>query len=245
MAFANLPSTFNASDISLWENFVASFGTHLVVASQMGGQVFAETWYETCLKYEHTEVWIDEQVTRTFAGIFTENSRDQTHTLRVDETFKKFSIYSSQLLGGTESIPPERWEEWVPTIKDDPRPISYRLVPLYELLPGGNQRSALQAAIEYITDKAEIENRDYIAQLESVRDPPPTKCTRNRVRRSDSSSTNSSKNNDAIIRKALCPYVGYDGSMCAGSAGREAFIPVYRRVSGFTFLYHKLYFVIV
>jgi len=223
-AFANLPSTFNPDDISLWEDFVASFGTHLVVASQMGGQAFAETWYEKCLNYEHTEVWINEQVSRTFAGIFGANSDYREHTLKVDELFRQFSSYFSQVLGGQESIPPEKWEEWASTVKDDPRPISYRLVPLYELLPEGNQRSALQAAIEYITEKAEIDDQNYIAQLESVRGPPPTKCSRNRVRRADSSST------DSVIRKALCPYVGYDGSMCAGLTERQTSTSAYKHV---------------
>lgn len=230
-AFATLPSTFNASDIDIWQDFISSYGTHLVVASQMGGQVWAETWYEKCLTYEHTEVWIDEQVKRTYIGIFREDSSSQSHTLAVDEEFKQFSIFASELLGGTESIAPDKWEEWAPTVKDDPRPISYRLVPLYEILPEGNQRSALQEAIEYITEQAEMADQAYISSLESVRGPPPTVCSRNRVRRDINSTTNSSKDTDAEVRKALCPYVGYDGQTCAGSTGREAFVPVYRRVS--------------
>jgi hypothetical protein len=230
-AFASLPSTFNSNDTDFWEDFISSFGTHLVVASQMGGQVWAETWYEKCLTYEHTEVWISEQVKTTFLGIFSEDSHSDGHTRVVDERFKQFSIYSSQLLGGTEAISPEKWEEWAPTVKYDPRPISYRLVPLYELLPEGNQRSALQAAIEYISETAEIEDREYIAELESVRGPPPTQCSRNRVRRASSNSTNAPQISDEDLRKALCPYVGYTGSTCAGSTKREAFVPVYRRVS--------------
>jgi hypothetical protein len=229
-AFASLPSTFNASDIDIWQDFISAYGTHLVVASQMGGQVWAETWYEKCLTYEHTEVWINEQVTTTFIGIFEEDSNTESHTSHVDEKFKQYSIFATQLLGGTESIAPEKWQEWAPTVKDDPRPISYRLVPLYDLLPEGDQRSALKTAIEYITKQAELENQAYIASLEAIRGPPPTVCSRNRVRRSDTNSTNSPLYTDADL-KDLCPFVGYDGGTCVGSTNREALVPVYRRVS--------------
>ena len=198
----------------------------------MGGQVWAETWYEKCLKYEHTEVWINEQVKSTFLGIFEANSYSEWHTSHVDEQFKQYSIYASQLLGGTESIAPEKWQEWAPTVKNDPRPISYRLIPLYELLPEGDQRTALQAAIEYVAQQVKLESQSYIASLGAIGGPPPTVCSRNRVRRAATNSTTSSPTTDpAAIRKALCPYVGYDGATCAGSTSREAFVPVYRRVS--------------
>ncbi|CAF4660129.1 unnamed protein product [Rotaria sp. Silwood1] len=228
--FASLPLAFDSKNISVWETFITSFGTHVVVASQMGGQVWAETWFDKCLTYEQTETWITEQVTGSFLDFVDDASTTQEHQRKVDERFKQFSSYSSQLLGGTESIEPEKWEEWAPTVKNNPKPISYRLVPLYELLPEGNQRSALQAAIEYISEKAELENEKYINQLESVRGPPPTKCSRNRVRRAVSNATNLSQSNDAAIRKALCPYVGYNGSICIGATGKADFIPVYRRL---------------
>ncbi|CAF3928241.1 unnamed protein product [Rotaria sordida] len=228
--FANLPSTFDLNNISIWEQFITSFGTHIVVASQMGGQVWAETWYEKCLTYEQTEIWINEQIRRSFLFFIQQDSTNQEHQRNVDQHFKQFSIYSSQLLGGTEFIEPEKWEEWAPTVKNNPKPISYRLVPLYEILPEGNQRSALQAAIEYISKTAEIENREYIAQLESVRGPPPTKCSRNRVRRAVLTTTEASQNNDQIIRDALCPYVGYDGLTCAGLTKKTTSVPIYRQL---------------
>ena len=230
-AFANLPSKFDPKDMNIWEDFISSFGTHLVVSSQMGGQVWAESWYEKCLNYEHTEVWIREQVSRSFAFIFNSRSITEEHKRTVDERFKQSSIFSSQLLGGTEAIPTDKWEEWIPTVKLDPRPISYRLIPLYELLPEGNLRTTLQIAIEYIIDQAEVEHRTYIASLESLRGPPPTQCSRNRVRRSITNSTPPAQVNYTAIQDALCPYVGYNGLTCAGPTGRQAFTPVYRRVS--------------
>ncbi|CAF2975083.1 unnamed protein product [Rotaria sp. Silwood2] len=61
-AFNNLPTNFDIKDLQIWEDFFNIFGTHVVVSSNMGGQVWAETWYEKCLTYEHTQTWINEQV---------------------------------------------------------------------------------------------------------------------------------------------------------------------------------------
>ena len=233
-AFANLPSTFDVKQINIWKDFFSSYGTHLVISSQMGGQVWAESWYEKCLTYEHTEVWIHEQVEQTFLLVFGSKSETNEHQLVVDKRFKEFSIYSSQVLGGDESIPAEKLDEWLPTVKSDPRPISHRLMPLYQLLPKGNQRTALQAAIEYIANEAQAEDRAYITSLQSIRGPEPTKCSRNRVRRALINSTQSPQINYTDIRNALCPYVGYSGETCVGATGRQAYLPVYRRVSDST-----------
>ncbi|CAF1315220.1 unnamed protein product [Rotaria sp. Silwood1] len=64
IAFNNLPTYFDIKDLKIWKNFFNIFGTHIVVSSNMGGQVWAETWYETCLTYEYPQTWIDEQVNK-------------------------------------------------------------------------------------------------------------------------------------------------------------------------------------
>lgn len=241
-AFANLPSTFDVKEIGIWKEFFASFGTHLVVSSQMGGQAWAEIWYEKCLTYEHSEIWINQQVSGSFFFIFNWKSDSEGHHLAVDKRFKDYSIYSSQYLGGIESLPADKWKEWLTTVKSHPRPISYRLIPLYELFPLGNQRTALQTAIEYFANQSEVKTRTYVASLESLRGPPPTKCSRNRVRRSLTNSTTRAPLTYADIRRALCPYVGYNGLICEGATGRQAFIPDYRRVSSFILIFSMFVF---
>lgn len=230
-ALAGLPSTFDVKDINTWKDFFSSFGAYVVISSQMGGQVWAESWYESCLTYEHSEMWIKEQVKTTFFLIFGGVGENNYHYAAIDKRFQEFSNYSSHVLGGKESIPAEKWKEWLPTVKFNPRPISHRLIPLYQLLPKGNQRTALQAAIEYIANKTDMEGQAYIANLQSLRGPPPTKCSRNRVRRSITNSTQPPQLNYTAVRNVLCPYVGYTGGTCTGARGRQAFVPVYRRVS--------------
>ena len=232
-AIEQLPSVFNQSDMSIWNQFFSSYGTHLVEASNMGGLVWAETWYEKCLTYEHTETWIDEQLSRNFV-LFSTNADSQDHTLEVDERFKQFSIFSSQLLGGTDSIDPTKWKEWEPTIKHSPRPISYRLTTLDKLLSDGEKRTALSEAIDYYLKAAMNEDRIYIDRLQADRDPlPPRKCSRNQV-----NMTMHALRVDPVAARSVegtpeesCLFVGYDGKICAnGQQTKGATDQGYRRV---------------
>ncbi|CAF1306922.1 unnamed protein product [Adineta ricciae] len=215
-AIDQLPSVFNENQTNVWEQFFASYGTHLVESSNMGGLVWAETWYEQCLTYEHTETWIDEQVSRSFVA-FSTHSSSQDHMLEIDEKFKQFSIFSSQILGGTESVDPTKWKEWQSTIKFNPRPISYQLVTLDKLLPEGNKRTALNEAIQFYLKTAVEEDRTYINKLEADRDPlPPTKCSRNAINNTRGGAT-VHQNADRTIEETeetLCDYVGYKGKLC-------------------------------
>ncbi|CAF3178894.1 unnamed protein product [Rotaria sp. Silwood2] len=195
-AFNNLPTNFDIKDLQIWEDFFNIFGTHVVVSSNMGGQVWAETWYEKCLTYEHTQTWINEQVSTNWIFFTAPVKNSQDYRQQVDERFKQYSKSSSQLLGGTESISPSQWEKWAPTIKTRPRPISYRLMSLDEILPESNLRRALKAAIHYVLKTAEKEDHNYVTQLENLRGPPKKTVAE---------------------MKFLCPYIGYKGKECVES----------------------------
>jgi hypothetical protein len=228
-AFARLPAAFNLNEIRIWKEFFAIYGTHIVVAVNMGGLVWAETWYEKCLTYEHTEQWVNQQVTTSFWFFGSTQSNTGSHNVNIDEKFKQYSIMSSQLLGGSETIDPVDWDKWIKTVKYNPRPISYRIVQLDELLPQGNRRTALKAAIEYVLNEAIEEDRAYVAQLENARGPPPTKCSRNPVMNRYVRSPNR-EDNVAAARLALCPYVGYNGMTCGGTSTKTTSMSNYRRV---------------
>ncbi|CAF3790676.1 unnamed protein product [Rotaria sp. Silwood1] len=183
-AFDNLPTHFDLKDLRIWQDFFNIFGTHVVVSSNMGGQVCTETCRDT---YDYRQ--------------------------QIDKRFQQHSISSSQLFGGTESMDPSEWETWVPTIKTKPRPISYRLMSFDEILPESDLRNALKAAIDYVLKIAEKEDRNYVNQLENLRGPPKTKCSRNQIR---------TKRENPIVnyeeaKNVLCPYIGYEGKECLGS----------------------------
>ncbi|CAF1472757.1 unnamed protein product [Adineta steineri] len=212
-AIDRLPTRFDIKDLQIWQDFFNIFGTHVVVSSNFGGQVWAETWYEKCLTYEHTQQWIDEQLDENWLIFTYDVKHREDHTQTVDQRFTNYSISSSQLLGGTESIPPSKWEEWIPTIKTEPRPISYRLISLDEILPESDRRNALKEAIHYILTVAKEEDQSYIDQLETIREPPRKNCTRNEIRTRRQTLTNDRREE----KQDLCPYVGYNGKECLGS----------------------------
>ncbi|CAF3989734.1 unnamed protein product, partial [Adineta steineri] len=228
-AFARLPTAFNPTSIHIWKEFFATFGTHIVVAANMGGLVRAETWYEKCLNYEHTEQWVNTQVTTSFWFFGSTQTNTGHHNFQIDEKFKQYSIITSQLLGGTETVDPVNWANWTKTVKYNPRPISYRLVQLDELLPQGDRRTALKAAIEYVLNEAIQEDRAYVAQLENVREPPPTKCSRNPAVNRFMRSLKI-EDNVAAAKLALCPYVGYTGMTCAGAPVKTTSMSNYKRL---------------
>ncbi|CAF3649132.1 unnamed protein product [Rotaria sp. Silwood1] len=216
-AFDNLPTRFDVKDLKIWQDFFDIFGTHVVVSSNMGGQVWAETWYEKCLTYEHTQTWIDEQVTKSWFIFVTSAENSNDYRQQIAERFRQHSISSAQLLGGTVSIDPSEWEKWAPTIKRKPHPISYRLISLDEILPESDLRNVLKAAINYVLKLAEKEDRNYINQLESLRGPPKNKCSQNEIR----TKRQKRATNYEEAKRVLCPYIGYNGTECLGRKATE------------------------
>ena len=135
----------------------------------MGGLVWAQDWLETCLLEHRNVSWIKRQVNRRYDpfGIFQSTSNSHDTTILEEKFFEIYSTYSLQLLGGTQSIPAADWNNWIPTVKYNPRPVSYTLEPIYTLLPIGKaQREVLQMATNYYLQQASAEASVYIQQLQ-------------------------------------------------------------------------------
>lgn len=91
--------------------------------------------------------------------------------------YQKHTENHSYLLGGTDSIPVDQWESWIPSVKYNPKPVNRKLVSLHELLPEGPQKEALMTALLDIRGKAEEQAQKEIAEMESLRGPPPDHCS--------------------------------------------------------------------
>ncbi|UJR20157.1 hypothetical protein I4U23_023289 [Adineta vaga] len=212
-----LPKTFDASDannILKFRQFFDSFGTHIVTESDMGGLVWAQDWFQSCMLIVRNESWIKQQVRKKYdpIGIFRSSSVSYHTTVILDETFQNTTTSEALLLGGTESIPMQQWKEWVPTIKYQPRPVSYRLQPIYMLLPqDSQQREILMNATLHFRSEVETEATEYIQRLQSVPDPPPSTCPTSKRKRSTMFEITPE------ARAALCPYSSYTGITCPGT----------------------------
>ncbi|CAF1394462.1 unnamed protein product [Rotaria magnacalcarata] len=228
---ASLPSTFdpnNSSIVGEFNEFFGHFGTHIVVGSTMGGLVWQQDWFESCLLRITNTTWIREQVKkRSGWGLFQSSSTTETRTTVISEQYTKHSEYSLQLLGGTEAINVSKWREWVPTVRHKPRPISYDLLPIHILLPGNSDRriSLEQAALHFRT-QADLKERAYISKIEAMPKPPKSRCEKPISKRLLNSDPLQPKEHQMIKRdtsdfqipeeaqQELCPFVGTEGMRC-------------------------------
>ncbi|CAF1167767.1 unnamed protein product [Rotaria sordida] len=196
------------------------------MSSTLGGLAWAQDWFDSCLLRIRNTTWIREQVTRREPwGLFSSSSDTEQTTTIISEEWTKHAQYSLQLMGGNESIEISKWREWIPTVKQHPRPISYDLTPIYTLLPANShQRTSLTEATLYFRTQADLNDRTYIAQLQSIPRPPQSRCQRPLAKRSLKSSIQQqpqvvNRTTSPFIfteeaRAALCPFVGTEGMKC-------------------------------
>ncbi|CAF2891598.1 unnamed protein product [Rotaria sp. Silwood2] len=219
-AIKKLPNIFNPNNTMKFNQFFSTFGTHFVQSADMGGLLQSEIWYKTCLLYKKSETWIKEESTKSW-WFFSSSQSSSSYESSIDQQFREYSMFSSKLIGGTQFMNTTLWEQWAPTVKSNPKPVLYRLRPIYTLLPVGHQRTALADALAYLRTTADTNTKEYISQLKELNPPPQRDCGLNkkkrnllleelhRHRRSLTSNVNAA-------RQALCPIVGYNGSFCPG-----------------------------
>ena len=67
MSLNFLPSVYdpdNIRTVAVYKMFFDSFGTDVVTAADMGGLVWAENWFESCLNRLYSDVCITHEVRR-------------------------------------------------------------------------------------------------------------------------------------------------------------------------------------
>ncbi|CAF3365867.1 unnamed protein product [Rotaria socialis] len=178
---ASLPSTFdpnNSSIVGEFNDFFVHFGTHIVVGSTMGGLMWQQDWFESCLLRVTNTSWIREQVAlRTPQGLFNLSPYSETTTKTISEEYTKHSEYSLQVMGGSYSTNISQWREWMPTVKQKPHAISYDLLPIYRLLPANSdRRRSLEQATLHFRTQADLNERTYIAKIATMPKPPRPGC---------------------------------------------------------------------
>ena len=219
-AITKLPNTFNPNITGKFEQFFSTFGTHFVQSADLGGLLQAEIWYKSCLLYEKSETWINEQSSK-FWWFFETHQSSSSHQLSIDQQFRENSMFSSKLIGGSQFMNTTLWQEWAPTIKLNPKPIQYRLKPIYTLLPEGTQRTALVNALAYLRTTVDADAKEYISQLKEFSPPPDkgcglTKRKRDLLLEETYRHRRSLASNANLARQGLCPIIGYNGSFYPG-----------------------------
>ena len=106
MSLDYLPSAYDASN-PVFKMFFESFGTSVVTKADMGGLVWAETWFESCLERKMTDICIDDEVSKGW-WIAHHHTSDHKCDEHMKEDFWKMSEWHYEMLGGTDKVIYER-----------------------------------------------------------------------------------------------------------------------------------------
>lgn len=229
LVISQLPTRFtvNSTDYEKYQRFFDAYGTHIVVRSDIGGMLWAEDYFESCLITKMTETWIRREITKRYWFFGSTREISENYHKQVEQEYQENSLSRLEIIGGLTSIYPLTGYNWLPTIKDYPSPVTYRLQPIYTLLPQGAQREALKEATFYFRSAAANATNLYIQRLESETSPPPLpklKCTERRRRSERLGKINPFLSTLKNARDKLCPIVGYNGMFCPGNNSNTTFI---------------------
>ena len=115
---SQIPATFDpVTDYSFWVLLFVGYGTHLTISADFGGVVWAEDWYQSCVEEMHSETWVKSEYSKKYdpIGCFSDDVQTSEHTRIVHEDLDYRSISAWETHGGYD-IPPEKWQEWTPTM---------------------------------------------------------------------------------------------------------------------------------
>ncbi|CAF0882559.1 unnamed protein product [Didymodactylos carnosus] len=187
----HLPSTFDSNstdNVQKWKFFFDSYGTHFVVRADIGGMFWGEDYFESCLIKKMTETWVRREIIKRY-WFFSTRKIEETYDRNVSEEYQQNSLSIFKIIGGaTDIIPLKTIEDWMPTIKDDPKPVTYTLQPIYTLLPlHTEKRTAMEEATFYFRSSMDNSANLYIQRLQSETSPPELpqmNCTEKKKKRS-------------------------------------------------------------
>jgi len=223
MSLDFLPSVYDPSNpkvVAIYKMFFEAFGTDVVTAADMGGMVWAENWFESCLTKMYSDTCIRHEVKKGWWFVHKHKITEKCDK-RIISDFKKYSEYHYEMLGGTAGkIKKADWDKWVLSVKYDPRPVKYTLVPIHYMLSDTHpKKKALVSATYAYLKTSQDKRKKIIDALVAVRPPPAKVCKRitNQVSFAMQNKSINKRTPGMLSSKpsdVLCPFVGYHGAYC-------------------------------
>ena len=89
--------------VTIYNMFFEAYGTSVVTKADMGGLVWAETWFESCLERAYTDTCIDHEVHRGW-WIVHDHDHELSCDIQLEEEFSKYSEWHFEMFGGTSKV---------------------------------------------------------------------------------------------------------------------------------------------
>lgn len=181
--FDTIPTSFDIDkDQAYWSQFKDAFGTHVVIKAEMGGLIWAEDFFRSCLTSIHSEEWVIKEAYNKYdpLGCFSDHEKTSDYTNSVSEDFEAYSFSEFSLQGGTENMEAKDWDQWMETVKYNPSPIRKTLMPLSNFVVDKEKKKVIQEYINYYQTQTEKD----ISEMEKIQLPQQTTCNFSSVQKS-------------------------------------------------------------
>uniref|UniRef100_A0A3Q0SI70 MACPF domain-containing protein n=1 Tax=Amphilophus citrinellus TaxID=61819 RepID=A0A3Q0SI70_AMPCI len=160
---ANLPTHYNSSTRSQYDELIHTYGTHYIRQVHLGGRMKRVTAIQTCLSTlnglssnevheEHLLTHIHQSAYLYFMFIKTSMQLIYIPVCTFCIMYTEYIIIHYFSLTHNNSL---GFANWLNSLKDHPDVASYFLRPMYQLVPKGTKKAGMKAAIEqYLKDNS-------------------------------------------------------------------------------------------
>lgn len=167
----------NNGDESWSTVFGSGGGTHVIVSADLGGFVYAFEYFQKCVLDQESASYITTTTSKKYdpIGVFSSQTTNSHTTQTVDKKYESNSQSSFCLEGGTAEISPFYWDDWAPTVKDNPLPVHLTVAPLCLFVPSEMYEACSTHLNSYLKTSQDVRDAS-VLQMKANKPPPPSTC---------------------------------------------------------------------
>jgi hypothetical protein len=159
-AWKQLPRVYDRSlnfNVAAYQRFLQAYGYAYVEQVKLGGRFRLEHWFKTYYAMQHSIEWVEKQSNWSFLNIIGTGHGSKTYCENTDREFYSKGRYEWEFIGGSYDYDPDQWKLWLPTIKENPAMISYKLKPIANLITDHQiKANILRAYEDYAMDSVSL-----------------------------------------------------------------------------------------
>ena len=179
---ASLPATY-AGNEAAYQQFIDAYGTDVITASTMGGQLVAKVFFESCFLASESKQYVASSSSSSIFGIAGDTSGGVYKNDSTSEQFKQWSDVSISLLGGNGSaygvlawnntIAPSELAAWKASIYSTPQPVTFTVEPIYSFITDAAIAANVKQALAAYGSSINAANEDLVEKIMAQHPMPP------------------------------------------------------------------------